>query len=62
VGSPAKVWIPVAALGYSSRATVARVTIGLFAVFLLFHASAVALASDRASALLPSSTDRTQSS
>lgn len=40
----------MAAVGYSSRATVARVTLGLFAVFLLFHASAAALGSDRGQA------------
>jgi membrane protease YdiL (CAAX protease family) len=47
---PAEIWIRVAAVGYSSRATVARVTLGLFAVFLLFHASAAALGSDRGQA------------
>ena len=44
----AVVWIPVAAVGYPALAiTVARVTFGLFAVFLLFQASAAALGSDR---------------
>ncbi len=40
----------MAAVGYSSRVTVARVTFGLFAVFLLFQASAAALGSDRGQA------------
>jgi hypothetical protein len=41
---------PVAAVGYPSLETVARVSFGLFAVFVLFHASAEALGSDRGEA------------